>query len=338
MSDAELRGDLLEGHQPLFELRERWQALWHECPSATPFQHPDWLLAWARQHRSQHPWTVVVYERERLVGLAPLFRYRRAGARVLAFLGAGVSDYCDVLAAPGRERAVLGELLSVLAQHCDRWDVCELDEVPASGSPLAAAIEVPGWSLQSEAQSVCPVVLLPSSIEAMTSQRLPLDHLRRYQKYWRRAHRAGRVRLQRATRHTCERLLDIFFALHEACWRARGEPGCMSDAAVRAHHHQAAAAFAERNALGLHLLWIDERPIAAVYGFERDQTFYSYLGGFDPQLARLSPGILVLGLVFEQLIARGFTRFDFLRGGEAYKYWWGAEDRHTVRLRLTYSG
>jgi CelD/BcsL family acetyltransferase involved in cellulose biosynthesis len=334
MSETELSCRIHEGHTALAELRDQWQVLAEQCPWATPFQQPQWLLAWTHHHRSQRPWTVVVYERERLIGLAPLFLYMRGRVRVLAFLGAGVTDYGDVLTLPGRERAVLRAMFSALASRRAHWDVCELDEVRPSISPLTRVALPHGWSVQISTQSTCPSLSLPASVDEL-AHHVPLRHLRKFQKYFRHAARSGDLRLERATPTTCGQLLDTFFALHSASWHVRGEAGVMAEPSVRALHHEAAAAFAERDALGLYVLRLDERPIASVYGFECGQTFYSYLGGFAPAAAQLSPGTLVLGLVFETLVARGLTRFDFLRGAEAYKYWWGAEDRHTVRLCLT---
>jgi CelD/BcsL family acetyltransferase involved in cellulose biosynthesis len=331
---TELRCHVLEGHAALAQLHDSWQRLCEQCPWATPFQHPEWLRAWARHHQPAQPWTIAVYDGERLVGLAPLFRYQRGGQRVLAFLGAGASDYCDVLALPSHEHAVVRAMLSALARRRSSWDVCELDELRPSSSPLTRVALPHGWSAQITTQSTCPSLSLPSRVDEL-ARRVPTRHWRRFEQYRRHATRAGTLVLERATANTCEPLLDSLFALHDARWQARGKPGCFADPRVRACHREAARSFARRDALALHVLRLDERVLACLYGFEHDRTLYFYLGGFDPTAAPLSPGVLVLGLVLEEAIRRGLTRFDFLRGGEAYKYWWGAEDRHTVRLHLT---
>ncbi|HVI02512.1 MAG TPA: GNAT family N-acetyltransferase [Enhygromyxa sp.] len=334
MSAPELHARVLEGHAGLIELRDEWRTLCEQCPWATPFQRPEWLLAWAGQLRPERPWTIAVRERGRLIGLAPLFLYRRGNARVLALLGAGASDYGDVLALPGRERAVVRAMLSALARRRARWDVCELDEVRPAISPLTRLTLPRGWSMRVSTQSTCPSLALPARVDEL-SRHVPPRHLRRFEQYRRRAASAGTLALERATPDTCERLLDTLFDLHEARWRAHGKPGGFADSRVRALHREAAVALAKQDALALYVLRIDQRPIACLYGYEHDRTLYFYLGGFDPAAASLSPGALVLGLVLETSIQRGLTRFDFLRGSEAYKYWWGAEDRHTVRLRLT---
>jgi CelD/BcsL family acetyltransferase involved in cellulose biosynthesis len=44
--------------------------------------------------------------------------------------------------------------------------------------------------------------------------------------------------------------------------------------------------------------------------------------------------VVAVGDCIEHAVQRGRKRFDFLRGGEPYKYWWGAKDRRTMRLRM----
>lgn len=328
---------VLPGYEDLAALQGEWHALCDECPGSTAFQRPDWLLPWSRHLGADEPWLIAVYAPETgsLVGLAPLFRYHHT-QRVLAFAGAGVSDYLDVLARPGWERAVVA---AVLAEFCARrrlWDVCELDEVPP-GSPLLSAPLPPGWQMHTSTQSACPVLDLPARVDELDT-RVPGRHLRRFHQYRRRAERAGALRLERATSATQQRLIDALFELHAARWQRRGEAGVLADASLRAFHREVAAGFAWRNALALYALHLDDRVIACLYGLEDNSTLYFYLSGFDPRVGYLSPGVVLLGLVIEDAVRRGLSRFDFLRGNEPYKLWWGARERHTMRLALRWPG
>ncbi len=62
------------------------------------------------------------------------------------------------------------------------------------------------------------------------------------------------------------------------------------------------------------------------------------ISGFDLQLERVSPGMLLVGQAIEAAIAEGIAHADFLRGRETYKYFWGAEDCPTFRRRLAIRG
>jgi CelD/BcsL family acetyltransferase involved in cellulose biosynthesis len=79
--------------------------------------------------------------------------------------------------------------------------------------------------------------------------------------------------------------------------------------------------------LRLYRLRIAGAVAAVYYGFTWRDRSYAYLGGFDPDLPRLSLGAQTLYHAMREAIAEGCREFHFLRGGEAYKYAWGAEDQ-----------
>ena len=119
-------------------------------------------------------------------------------------------------------------------------------------------------------------------------------------------------------------MLDDLFRLHEARWRSRGEAGVLADPAVQEFHRDAAPALAAEGMLRLYRMRIGEAVAAVYYGFAWRGRSYAYIGGFDPEMPRLSPGALILRHAIGAAIAEGCAEFDFLRGGEGYKYAWGA--------------
>lgn len=338
---------MLDGYHALPALRASWQALGDCCPWTTPFQRPEWLMPWVQHFGPTDPWLLVAHAEDRLVGLVPLFRYQRDASRVLALLGAGISDYVDALIAPGWERAVLAAVVAQLEARRAHWDMCELDDlrlasplvtlVPGVTRGLQAGVLPVGWTAQLGPCNVCPVLPLPP-YRARLAQHVPERHLARFRRYLRRARREGALCLQRATEaRDVPPLLDGLFRLHGASWQRRGGPGVLDGAVMRSFHTEAAAGFAARNALALYGLWLDDHLIACLYGFHEGRTMYLYLGGFDPDWSHLNPGTLSVGLAIEDLIQRGMSRLDFLRGSEPHKYWWGAEDRCSVRVSLRWS-
>ncbi|MGR6997482.1 GNAT family N-acetyltransferase [Yinghuangia aomiensis] len=65
-----------------------------------------------------------------------------------------------------------------------------------------------------------------------------------------------------------------------------------------------------------------------LYGFLWQGTFSYYQTGWDPALARLSLGTVLVAETVAAVRAEGADVFDFLRGAEEYKYRFGAVDRH----------
>ena len=116
-------------------------------------------------------------------------------------------------------------------------------------------------------------------------------------------------------------------------------PGVLDDRSVLAWHREAAGLLQDAGLLRLHGLRRDGEFIAVLYCLmdlapAHERRCYYYLGGFDPRLRTLSPGTLLIGHAIEQAIIEGAAAFDFLRGGEPYKYRWGAVNEPSYTLRV----
>ena len=290
---------VIADHAELEALRPEWSELWRNDPRATPFQSPEWLLAWWRHlFQGGQLWTVVQRRDDKLVSLLPAFRY---GDRCqhLTLIGTGVTDYLDLLGEP--IESIPGD-----------WEDAGLEEL-RPGSPLLALGA-------GEACSVCPVASLPATIDP----KLAVDIHRASN----RLHRAGAVKIERIES------LDSLIELHRARWVERNEEGMLADERLKAFHREVAQGFAALGMLRLYEMTLDSRAIAAVYAFTHRGRTYGYLTGFDPALTKLSPGTVLLAHAFEEATQEGVLEFDFLREQEAYKYRWGAEDRSNYKVRL----
>ncbi|MEA2599824.1 MAG: hypothetical protein QOF89_816 [Acidobacteriota bacterium] len=312
-------------------LREEWAALCDRSPRATPFQRPEWLIPWWRAFPPGEPWVLVVRREGRLAGLAPLLLYSGDGGRTVGFCGGGVSDYCDLVAGPDGEEATRA-LLTFLVERRERWDVCDLEPLP-EGSPLLRADPPEGFAAVVEPRDVCLGLDLPERVEDLGAvvRTRQLSNLRKYRRH---AETLGELRLEAAGEESWEESLEVLIRFHLARREETGQPGMLGGEALRAFHREVAAGFLGRGALGLYVLRLDGEPLAALYGFREKGTFCAYMQGFDSAVAKLSPGVMVTGGAVEDAIRRGCRRFDFLRGREAYKTWWGARERPTFRWRF----
>jgi len=313
-------------------LREEWTALCDRSPRTTPFQRPEWLLPWWHAFPPGEPWVLAVRREGRLAALAPLLLYIKDGERTVAFCGGGVSDYCDVVTDPAEEDEAVSVLLSHLAARRDRWEGADFEPVPAE-SPLLRVPPPDGLSARNEPRDVCPVLDLPDRLEDLGDV-VHTRQLSNLRKYRRKAEALGDLRLETVETRNWEELLEILVDFHVARRSETGQAGLLGADDLRAFHREVAAGFHARGALGLYALCLDGRPLAALYGLWEKNAFYFYMQGFDSAWAKLSPGVMVVGGVVEDVIRRGARRLDFLRGQEPYKYWWGARDRETFRRVL----
>ncbi|WP_448188026.1 GNAT family N-acetyltransferase [Azospirillum sp. sgz301742] len=292
-------------------LAPAWAALWRRVPDTTPFQHPAWLVPWWRAFAHGALWVLALHQGDRLAGVLPLYREEDG---TLLPLGVGTTDWLDALVEEGVPLAPLIAALPGLT-GCTR---VEFPGFP-DWSPLRLLPTPPGAREEAGPDEPRPVLPLPAALPA--SQVRNLRHTRN------RALRTGAVEVETATPTTAPALLEALFRLHAARWAERGGQGVLADPAVRAFHRAAVPALAEAGLLRLYGLRIGGRLAAVHYGLGDGRRAYYYLGGFDPELAPLGPGVLLLGHAIDAAAGEGGREFHFLRGREPYKYAWGAVDR-----------
>lgn len=314
-------------------LEAEWDELWRGCPDATVFQRPAWLLPWCAHLLAGTPRLVAIRRRDRLIGIAPFFVWPDGDTRVLSLMGAGVSDYLDVIAAPDERVAVTRGLTAWLRDTRD-WDRCAFSELRPE-SPLVAVATALGLPISVVDGPACPALVLAGHERAEDA--VPARSWARVAYARRRAEREGPMWVEHEAESTVEALFARLESLHAARWRGRGG-GMLDDPSTRAFHRAAGRRLMSRGALMLHALRLHGEVAAVLYGFHDRRASRYYLSGFDPGQARRSPGLLVVADAIERAHARGAEVFDFLRGAERYKYRWGARDLTRLRTLTIWRG
>lgn len=314
----------------LAALEEPWKALATASASATLFQTWEWSAAWWAHNRvgKRLVGLLVRDTQGNPIGLAPLF----LSAGILRLVGTGGSDYLDLLALPGQESAVAEAVAQWLQTNHRRWLWADLQQVPPGG----VAEALPGAEVWRG--ETCPYLPLPETYDGFLKT-LSKKHRQNIGYYERSMAKTHALELRLASAATLTQDMDAFFSLHQLRWRGRWMPGAFASQAARAFHTDAATRLLDSGNLRLHTLWLDQKAVAAIYCFHKGQTTFYYLGGFDPTLAKLSPGTVLTAKAIQHAIERdGATTFDFLRGDEGYKYRWGAQDRYNQRVSLKTGG
>lgn len=302
-TDAALRG-----------LEPEWWALLRRCPVATPFQSPAWLLPWWQEFGTGSPLVATLRRDGALTAMLPMYVLQEDGRAKVLPIGAGTTDYLDALGEPA------GPLLPPLLERARQAgaDGLDLFDVPPwSALPGAGGLWSPG--------NPCPVLAL---------DRIPAAIRRKLRMNRNRAARAGGTAVETATAATLPGLLAELVRLHQARWTAQGEAGVLADPRVLRCLSQAAPRLLAAGLLRLQVLRLEGLAVAAILALLAGPRILFYLSGYDAAQAFISPGTLLLGAMLEEAETEGRAEAHFLRGREAYKYAWGAEDRFNLMGRI----
>ena len=332
------------GHEAVEALAPEWEAL-HRAAGAPIFRSPAWLIPWTRRIAPQlEPRMVCVRDAGgKLVGLLPLGAetVRPFGRRVrrLTLLGdthVG-SDFLDVLAHPEDAQGVARVVGLHLRDTVAGWDVLDLPDLEGNSTTpgwLKEALGEADFSWQKTPRFTCPWTPLEprGDFEGFLAKTARRDNFRRRLRWFERQP-GFRVEVTRDPERL-EPAASAFFMLHRMRWAADGGSQGIRGAGVESFHREVMARMAQRGWLRLYTLWLDDTPLASVYGIAQGGSFVFYQSGYDPSWKARSPGLVLLGLTFRDAIAEGLKTYEFLRGTETYKSDWAGQTRQTVSLRV----
>lgn len=325
-----------------------WNDLLAESPSNTVFLTWEWLTAWWKAYGGSRRLLILtcIDRTGAMVGIAPLYCDRRpvvAGFsfRVLRFVGDGThdSDNLNFIVRKGMEDSAIRAWSDWLERHHREWDLLELNSLPAEScfAPLMREeSRRRRWIMMSDETPhalVCLPSEWPSYLALLSSTMRSL--IQRRIRHLERHHRVSCWKCKTATDLTAA--LDQLFRLHGKRWDARGGPGAFVDDQRRDLLVDVTRRFMDRGWLDLWSLEVDGQVVAMEIGFRYHTTYYFFQAGFDPDWYQKSVGLVLKATIMRHLIENGVQFYDFLAGGDDYRFRWGPELRSYLSLRLTRS-
>lgn len=324
-----MRTQILCEQDSFDRLRAEWNDLVERSPLRTVFLTWEWQAIWWKRLGEGGLHLITLREDDgTLVGIAPLCRVPSpAGRHTFRWVGCvDVSDYLDVIAAPGYEmalyKAVLDHLTGDNAPHWQYVDLCNIKQASPTYDSMVHLARQRGLHARSSVQEVCPVIPLPATWDAYLDS---LDKKQRHEirRKLRRIESTADTRWRVADDGaTLDRDIDDFIRLHR---KSNPEKDAFMDEKMMGFFRDICHAFFEYGWLHLAFIHINGTPAATMLNFDYDNSILVYNSGYDPdQYAAFSPGIVLLSLCIRHAIETGKRQFDFLRGDEEYKFRFGA--------------
>jgi CelD/BcsL family acetyltransferase involved in cellulose biosynthesis len=313
-----LTPEVLTDDAALDGLWAEWGALWRRVPGASPFLASEWMKPWWAAFGTEAPVVATLRGDPGLLGVLPLYRL----GEKLVPMGVGISDYFDVLLVPDAPAGGAEMLLGAALRAADVAR-CDLPELPEAAR-LRAVAPPSGWLGETWDGPPCPILRLSPEPAVPKGMRRDLRQARN------RAERGGEWTVQRADTQHFPALLEGLVQLHGTRWKGRGEPGALAAPDVLAFHRAAWPGLLRAGLVRLSAMRLRGQLAAMVYALLGDERIFFYLSGFDPALGFESPGTILLGHMIEEAAHEGRREAHFLRGGEAYKYAWGAVDSFNI--------
>ncbi len=285
------------------ELRENaaaWDDLWLRSHATRPVARAATLAQWIEHFAPQSRFcALMVVEGQRLLAGLPLIGQRIGGVMEAGFLPHNAWSPAGDLLLDRRSEAipVLTRLVAGLRDL--PWSLLWLDKVPLESPPWQAFREVAasaGIGQSHVGQLDVGMIDLAKDWDTYRDSWSD-NHRRNLRKAIARLGRQGRLETKLYTsvaNDEVETLLRRAFEIERRGWKGRAGTSILQSPGMFEFYCEQARLLAARGELMVALLNYDDQPVAFEYGFAAKGTYHALKVGFDPRLARYSPGQLLM--------------------------------------------
>ena len=322
---------LVQTTQEFAELKTAWDNI-----SQDPLSSFDWHFAWWNHFRDGCDLQIYCFENHgKVVGIAPFFKDRWWGQSRLRFIGSGnvCTDYADVIIDPDFRYAFINAIANE-PLHFAGVDLIELEGVDSRGPAEAFTAEYyeESWKYQKTIDA-CWYLTLPDSWEKFC--KAAKRSLRRKIRKAEKRIESGEVVIRSTSDELdFETAYKTLVELHQVRFKSKGEPGVFADPAFDSFLKQSATTLCHQQKAEILVAYADSKPIGCHFYLLSDSGPQFYQGGVLTTRMDLEPGHLMFTYAVKKAIDSGCQEFDFLRGDESYKPFWGAVRRELFLVRL----
>lgn len=322
-SATQLEIEIVEDRAGFDALEAHWREL-DAQPGVRPFQEFGWSAAWVRTIGAAGGWRLRIgtaWDGERLVAVLPLCVRRYKGVRVLEWIGARVTDYCDAIIDRSLEADSALRVLWSAINRRGGFDVARLSHVRTDGRIFGTISKLNAWAETLEDAGGVPIVW-PNGAQWLQQQSSGMRDRVKYNS--RRMSKAGFEARVWAGPDPCAPIIDILIAQKRPWLAARGLSSFINEPGGVEFLRSVVEAAAARGELHLSTVQSKDNHIAACdLTFVREGTAYSYLASFDQQYAKYSFGRVLTDNLLMWACDNGFKRLDLLLGAYDYKTEYG---------------
>ncbi|GAA2228414.1 GNAT family N-acetyltransferase [Streptomyces nogalater] len=327
-----LTAELVNDADVFAGLAPAWERLAGRCAAATPFQSHAWLHSWWLSYgRPGRLRLLLVRAGRDLVAAAPLMLVRRPLPALLP-LGAGISDYADVLlddADDGRAAGVLTEALADAA----RTALVDFREVRPGGAVERVYDRWPG---PRRTVPDSPCLELPAVPMDELIARLPSGKSGQRARAKLRRLAALGVRRRTVGPEEVGTALDRLLALHRLQWQGRDVTSEHLRPRFRAHLLRAVGPMVRSGNAVVTEFRIGDEVVAVDLTLLSGGMAGGYLYGAHPGLRerRADVAVILLDACAELTGSGGPGTLSLLRGDEPYKRHWRPDRVVNQRLLM----
>ena len=305
---------LLSGFDDPLLTPERWSALLQTGDTNVVFLTWHWQRAWWDTFGRGQLLLIAIERDGQIEALAPLF----AEAGMVFFAGSGESDYLDFIgdvSSPGDLDLILETARESVKEFLG-FRFYLVPDCSRTGSLLNAAANRLGFAVFDEGEMIAPAYDFGAQVDDASSV-TEKKSLLRHEKFFRREESIEVVHINDGVKILPH--LREFFEQHIARWEATSSPSLFHDDNTRAFYERLTEVARGTGWLRFTRINWKGKPIAFHFGSCYAGRYLWYKPTFAIELARHSPGEVLLRQLLLAAKNEGSRVFDFGLGDEGFK-------------------
>lgn len=332
-----LQVEVLTDYRAFVGMESVWNRLVDQAGIEFPFVRHEWVRSfWDCFDHGGTPYILVVKERGRPIGLAPLMKdqatmYGIPVRRVRGMTNVYSERFDFIL--PFRPKECGAAIWAHLGADASQWDVLELRQLPAGCRALDT---LPRPEIERR--------LLIGEWVSTESPYIPVRH--HWDAYFKSLKKGHRANIRKSLQHLesmapvgvdvvvsearLDADIDEALNLEAVAWKDEGGTAIRSRPDTTAFYRQILRKAAARGWLRMYFLTLGGRRIAVRMALLFRNKVYMLKSGYDPQYAAYSPGHLLCHKILDEAWRLRFDEVDFLGNAERWKLNWSKDlRRHT---------
>ena len=322
--------DLTDGVLGARGLAEEWDDLAARTAS-TPFHRHGWYAAWwASFGPAAGRLEILTARREgKLVGVLPVVdRY--------GVLSAPANWHTFVHGPLAQDEEAARELW---ARHLDRCRfTAHVAHLPAADrAQLVGVAHDRRVTAVADTMQRAPYIAIDGAFDDYAATR-DTRWLRQLESRRRKLTRAGELRLEihdgSEGARELDRVLTELFRVEALGWKSEAGTAIVSRPDTHSFYAALARWAASAGLLRVALMTLDGRTVAADLALEDERSHYFLKTGFDPELRKLAPGLILRRDMVARAFETGLQTYEFLGSADRYKLDWTDTVHEIDEVRL----
>ena len=319
----------LDGFADPFIDQEGWNELAIQNTSYSIFITYQWQKIWWENFGRGQLLLIAAIYNEKIIAIAPLF----ADSGMIFFTGSGGSDYLDFLGNVEAPDVLEGILNFAKEQVTDfiGFRFYHISENSVSNKLLFDFAGKNNWNIYDDHELSAPMLEITKFPE-LASAAIRKKSLQRHDAWFRKN---GKLVVEHF--HRSEEIrpyLNEFFNQHIHRWSATPFPSLFLNPQQQLFYKQLSEKLSETGWLRFTRIAWNGQSIAFHFGFNFRNNFLWYKPSFNIQLAKKSPGEVLLLHLISKALEEEAAIFDFGIGDEAFKSRFATHQRKVKTVEL----